>query len=85
MSANPYTPEAMRARLDKLREDKAKREAVLEPLRAELKALVAETTEAERALRAKIKQASEGMYDLDVEIGTLAKALGGRSLSQERG
>ena len=60
----------------------AKREEILAasgPIRAERDKLLQETEKAEEALNVKIREAEKGLYELDVERGMLARAIGGRT------
>lgn len=78
----PYTPEAMQARFDELEAEKAAEEKTLTPLRDRLAALVEKNRAAENEVRAQIIAANDRMFAIDKERGILAKALGGKSLSQ---
>ena len=81
MAKNPYSPEAMQARLDELNTAKSAYDAKLDPLRDELDAMVKRHASDEAALRAKIVKAREGLVEIERERGTLAKALGGKAMS----
>ena len=76
----------LRQLFNKLREEKAALQKKSEPLREKREALVAKIQPMEAELReldtsiAKIERPK--MAELDMEIGALARSLGGRSMSQ---
>jgi len=79
------TNDLLRARFNELR---TKREQILaqsEPLRMERDRISNDATIRCRELAEQIKGIELGLFDLDMDLGRLAKALGGRSLSDNRG
>jgi hypothetical protein len=77
MSDSPYHPDNMRARFDELR---ARREEIASTSpRIERDARIDDLTEAQqRDFAARIKAHEADLYDIDVEIGVLARALGAK-------
>ena len=74
-----FSPKALRARFRELTAEYDKREAKLAPLRKKLDDHVATAAKAEQAIREKIKAASVGLYDLEMERAAVARALGGKT------
>jgi hypothetical protein len=70
----------MRARLDELNTQRESILAASTPLRAARDAFLAEKAAQEEVMNAEIRGVEEGLYDIDMERGLLAKALGGRSI-----
>lgn len=81
--ASPYTAEAMRARMTELDQMKAAIEAKTGPLKASRDKILQDADAAAKAIAEQFKkiEKSEGLYEIDMERGMLAKALGGKSLN----
>lgn len=77
----------LRALFDQLREEKEELMAVSTPLRAERDSLLASiqpTLDAIKALEKQVRVIEQPrLADLDNQIGALARAMGGRSMSNE--
>ena len=69
----------MRKRFHDLGAKKASIEAKSAQLRKRRNDLIAQHTADVKALEAEIRTAEGGLYDIDVERGFIAKALGGRT------
>lgn len=80
-AATPYSPEAMRARLDAATKERAKLAPKLESLQGEL----AKHTNAARKVRDQVVAAKEPIAALDNEIASISRALGATSISLEAG
>jgi len=78
-----FHPDTMRRRFHEARDERA---AILEksgPLREQRDQIKREYDAKMADLNAQIKQAEAGLYDLDMEIGALSKALRGRTGKRE--
>lgn len=76
------TPAAMRARFHAAKAERAALEAELAPKRAqrdELAGRIAALEAEIRPLNAELKIAQQPLFDLDMEIGTIVRALNGRT------
>jgi hypothetical protein len=78
-----FTPEAMRARFHELKAQREAIKAVSDPIRAERDAHVQAARAKEDELTAALKAAEEGLFDLDMEMAALARALNGKTGSPE--
>ena len=74
-----FTEEAMRARFHELGALSDEKLAVSTPLREQRDAIVQAAREQEDALNAQIAEAEEGLFDIDMERGALARALKGKT------
>lgn len=86
-----FSPEKIRARFHELTAERAKIDAVLDPLRAELDNLVAGETDLsvkqararEEKVRAQIRKWQTQMHPIEMERATCARALGGKTGTPE--
>lgn len=80
---SPYSPENMRKRFDELTAKKAEIEARTMPLKASRDKILQEADAAARAIAEQFKaiEKAENLYEIDMERGRIARALGGRSMS----
>lgn len=79
--ASIYTREAMQARLDSLRAEREAIRAVAQPMRDKRDAILAEIqpkVDEAKALAKSYREAEIPAYEIEREIGLLARALGGR-------
>lgn len=82
-----FSPETLRARFHELSAERKLIDAELDPLRAELNAIVAgeadmtlgEARERERVVRVKIIELQQKLYPIEMERGACARALGGKT------
>jgi hypothetical protein len=77
-------PDEMRARLAALDTQRGAILAQTLPLRAQRDAILQAADQQAKALAQQYRSIEAELYAIDVERGTLAKALGGRSMSQMR-
>lgn len=75
------TKEVLSSRRDELEKKKAAIHAASGPLREKRDAYVNETREKIKAMDAEIKAVEKELYDTDQELGMLARAFGGRRMS----
>jgi len=80
---NKFTPDAMRKRFHEARDERAAILAKSGPLREQRDQIKREYETKMADLNAQIKQAESGLYDLDMEIGALSKALRGKTGKRE--
>lgn len=71
-----YSPDKLRERYDRLMDRKERIVEAAAPIRDERDALAAEYEKKDSALRAQLKKEEEGLYDIDVELAIIARALG---------
>lgn len=78
-----YSPEAMRARFAELVVQRDAIRAVVDPLREARDAHVQAARATEDEMNEEIRTASEGLYEIDQEIGVLTRALNGKTAEPE--
>ena len=71
-------PEKMRARFHELKAKRDAQRAKADPIRAERDKLVAKQLKELDAHDAKVKKAEEGLFDIEMEMGMLVRALNGK-------
>lgn len=81
MTGKPTTDDLMRAKLAELIAQRDAIWAKSAPVRAKRDALMASIRDEELALKAEVKELEKGLFEITNEIGRLAKALGGRAMS----
>jgi hypothetical protein len=74
-----FRPETLKTRFWELNVQRDALLAESAPLRAELEAVATEMREKEETIRRKIKAIEEPLYNIDMERGMLARALGGKT------
>lgn len=79
------TKELLRARFDELNKQRDAILAASGPLREERDRLVNDARARENEINARIKEAERGLYEIDCDRAMLARALGGRAMSDNRG
>jgi len=75
------TDDLLKARLQEVKEQVDARMAVVMPLREKRDKFIADTDKKVQQMNAEIKEAEEGLFDLRMEHGRLAKVTGGKTLS----
>ena len=78
-----FTEEAMRVRLDEVVAEIATIKSVTDPMRKQRDLLVQQTSAQIAVLDAELQAAEAPLFDLQNERSMIAKALGGRSLSNQ--
>ena len=79
MAEVDFRPETLKTRFWELNVQRDALLAESAPLRAELEAVATEMREKEETIRRKIKAIEEPLYNIDMERGMLARALGGKT------
>lgn len=83
--AGKFTRQAMQVRLDEIRAEIEAIEAKSAPLRVRRDAMARAARAAEDRANTGIREAEQGLFDLKTEFGMIARALGGRALSDAVG
>lgn len=74
-----FSPEVLRKRFHENRDERDAILAKSTPLREERDRLIHQNNDRIAELNAQIKEAEAGLFDLDMEAGTLVRALGGKT------
>jgi uncharacterized coiled-coil DUF342 family protein len=74
-----FAPDKLRARFAELSEKRDRIRAKADPLREERDSFVQANAAKEAAMNAAIRKAEEGLFELDQEAATIARALGGKT------
>lgn len=72
-----FDPDKMRARFHELKAQRDEQRARVDPIRAERDKLVAKQLKELAVHDAKVRKAEEGLFDIEMEMGMLVRAVGG--------
>ena len=79
-----FHPDKIRARFHELKAQRDKIRAKADPIREERDKLVAKQLKELAVHDAKVKKAEEGLYDIEMEMGMLVRAIPGGAMGEPK-